>query len=315
MSLRSLLASTLRPTAAGCLGVVADAGHATAAAVTRAPGAAPRLTALQAASGAPALATLANWQRRRGLRHARTNLLLDGDDYQILPMDMPEVAPDELIDAMRWRVKEMIDFAPEEASLGCLLVPCASESSRSRLALVVVSRHATITRWMQRSREARLDLHSIDVPELALRNLALLAAGDGACALLHVGLARSTLVVVWKGELCSVRRFELHIGQLLDAGRDAFEALVERLGQDVQRSSDAFERQFHAAALGRLWITDEQAGLALAEPLARQVTLQVRPMKLRDWIAIDDTTALVNAAEGIDFIPAIGAALREEVVA
>jgi len=177
----------------------------------------------------------------------------------------------------------------------------------------VVSRHDTIARWMQQSHEAHLDLHSIDVPELALRNLALLAAGDGACALLHVGLTRSTLVMVWQGELCSVRRFELRAAQLIDADKDSFEALIERLGQDVQRSTDAFERQFHAAALGRLWVTDEQAGLALCEPLARHVTLQVRPMKLREWMSIDATVPLMDAAQGIDFIPAIGAALREDL--
>ena len=167
---------------------------------------------------------------------------------------------------------------------------------------------------MQQSNAARLDLHSIDVPELALRNLALLAAGEGACALLHVGLARTTLVMVWRGELCSVRRFEMRATQLLDAGTESFEALIERLGQDVQRSTDAFERQFHAAALGRLWVTDEQAGLAICEPLARHVTLQVRPLKLREWLTIDATVPLMDAALGIDFIPAIGAALREDGV-
>jgi MSHA biogenesis protein MshI len=315
MSLRSLLASALRPSAAtGCIGIVAADGHGAAAAVTRTPGAMPRLTALHAVTEGAVLPALAAWQRRGGLRRIRANLLLDGGDYQILPMDVPDVAPDEVADAMRWRVKDMIDYPAEEASIGCVLVPAASDSARTRQALVVVSRHDAIARWMQQSREARLDLHSIDVPELALRNLALLAAGDGACALLHVGLIRSTLVMVWRGDLCSVRRFDLRAAQLLDADHDAFEALIERLGQDVQRSTDAFERQFHAAALGRLWVTDEQAGLAICEPLTRHVTLQVRPMKLREWITVDATVPLMDAALGIDFIPAIGAALREEAL-
>jgi MSHA biogenesis protein MshI len=316
MSLRTLLANPLRPAAAaGCLGVVADTDSGTAAAITREAGKPPRLTALHSVSGTPALQALAAWQRRRSLKRLRTNLLLDGGEYQILPMDVPDVAPTEVADAMRWQVKEMIDFPPEEASLGCVLVPAASESARARQALVVVSRHTTIARWMLRSRDARLDLHSIDVPELALRNLALLVAGEGACALLHVGLARSTLVMVWHGELCSVRRFELRARQLLDADGETFDALIERIGQDVQRSTDAFERQFHAAALGRLWVIDEQAGLALVEPLMRQVTLQVRSLKLREWLDIEDTTPLMDAAAGIDFIPAIGAALREEPIA
>lgn len=314
MSLRSLIASTLRPAVVpGCLGILAAAGQASGAVVSRRPNAKPQLSAVHRASGDTALASLARWQRQQGLQRARVNLLLDGGDYQILPLEVPDVQPQEVADAMRWRVKDMIDYAPEEASIGCLLVPSAADSSRTQQALVVVSRRQTIAGWMTRSREAKLDLQSIDVPELALRNLALLAAGDGACALLHVGLERSTLVIVWRGELCSVRRFDIRASQFLNANKEGFDELVERLGQDVQRSSDSFDRQFYAAALGRLWVTQEQAGLELAGPLAGHITLQVRPLALRDWIDIDDTvTPLTDAAQGIDFIPAVGAALREE---
>lgn len=313
MSLLSMLASTLRPAAApGCLGILADAGHASGAVVCRRSGAKPRLTAIHAASGNAPLATLARWQRHQGLRRANVNLLLDGSDYQILPLDVPDVQPEEVANAMRWRVKDMIDFPPEEASIGCLLVPTDADSSRTQQALVVVARRETIARWIARSRDANLDVQSIDVPELALRNLALLAAGDGACALLHVGLERTTLVIVWRGELCGMRRFDIRASQFLDAGPAGRDTLVERLGQDVQRSSDSFDRQFYSAALGRLWVTQEQAGLDLATPLARHITLQVRPLALREWLDIDTDAPLMDAAQGIDFLPAIGAALREE---
>lgn len=316
MPLRSLLAWPQRPAAApGCLGVHVDATHATGAVVSRRKGAKPRLTAVHTASGDASLAALARWQRHQGLRHANVNLLLDGADYQIVPLDVPDVQPDEVANAMRWRIKDLIDFPPEEASIGCLLVPTESDSSRTQQALVVVSRQETIARWMTRSRDAKLNVQSIDVPELALRNLALLAAGGSACALLHVGLERSTLVIVWRGELCSLRRFDLSASQYLDASPEGRDALIERLGQDVQRSSDSFDRQFYAAALGRLWVTQEQDGLDLATPLASHITLQVRPLALRDWLDIETDTPLMNAAQGIDMLPAIGAALREEAVA
>lgn len=313
MSLRSMLASTLRPAAApGCLGVSVDASHATGAVVSRCEGARPRLTAVHMASGDGALAALARWQRHQGLRRANVNLLLDSEDYQIVPLDAPDVQPDEMADAMRWRVKDLIDFAPEDASIGCLLVPTESGSSRTQQALVVVSRRATIARLISRSRDARLAVQSIDVPELALRNLALLAAGDSACALLHVGLERSTLVIVWRGELCSLRRFDLRASQYLDASPEGREALIERLGQDVQRSSDSFDRQFYAAALGRLWVTQEQDGLDLIAPLGAHITLQVRPLALREWLDVEIDTPVMDAAQGIDLVPAIGAALRED---
>jgi MSHA biogenesis protein MshI len=168
---------------------------------------------------------------------------------------------------------------------------------------------------MRRSHQARIELQAIDIPELAMRNLAALLPGDNTVALLHVGLARTLLVMVWKGELCNSRRFELNAQQLLSAGTMAREQLLERLGLDVQRTADAFERQFQAAALGGLWVTQEHPSLAVAEELERFVALRVKPFALKDHLDFDTQTTLLDPARGIDFVPAIGAALREEAAA
>ena len=313
MSLRSYFKLPQRTLRGDSLGITtANTATASAAVITRADDGTLRLKAVESFDGASALSTLSRWQHGSAWRRCRTHLLLDDAHYQLLPVDAPDVPEAELSDALRWQVKDLIGYPAEDASIGSVLVPAASESIRTRQAWVVVARRDTVAERMRSARDARIELDSIDVPELALRNLALLPSPDGACALLHVGLQRSTLVMVWKGDLCSVRRFDLTAAALLDAAPDQFETLVERLAQDVQRSADAFERHFHAAALGRLWVLDEQAGLPLADALARHITLQVKPMRLSDWIGIDTTRPLMDAKAHIDFLPAIGAALRAQ---
>ena len=309
MSLRSLFTLPRSAAREGSLGIF-TAGRSVAAVIAKADDGGLRLKATESFDGAGSLDALARWQRSAGWRACRTHLLLDDTQYQLLPMDAPDVPDTELADALRWQIKDMIDFPAEDARISSVLVPAASDSVRTRQAWVVVARRAPVAGCMRGARDARIDLDSIDVPEFALRNLALLPAGDGACALLHVGLERSTLLMVWKGDLCSVRRFDLNVTALLDATPEQFESLIERLGQDVQRSADAFERHFHAAGLGRLWVTDEQEGLALTDALARHITLQVKPMKLADWIGIDTMRPLMDARQHLDFLPAIGAALR-----
>lgn len=309
MSLRSLFTLPQRATREGSLGIF-TAGRSVAAVIAKADDGGLRLKATESFDGASALGTLARWQRSAGWHRCRTHLLLDDAQYQLLPMDAPDVPDTELADALRWQVKGLIDFPAEDASIGSVLVPAASDSVRTRQAWVVVARRDTVAGRMRGARDARLGLDSIDVPEFALRNLALLPAADSACALLHVGLERSTLLFVWKRDLCSVRRFDLNATALLDATPEQFDLLIDQLGQDVQRSADAFERHFHTAGLGRLWVTNEQDGLALAEVLARHVTLQVKPMKIADWIGVDTTRPLMDARRHIDYLPAIGAALR-----
>jgi len=316
MALPSFLRSFSRGAdAAGSLGLAVDGNAMSAAVVRRNADVKPRVVACRHFGGGDALHALAAWRRKNGLRRAQANLLLSNDDYQILPLDAAQLSATELAAAARWKVKDMIDFPPEEASVACVRVPAAEGVGRSRQALAVVTRRRTVVQWMQRAQAAHFELSAIDVPELALRNIAALLPSTAACGLLHVGISRATLVMVWQGELCTFRRFDLRASQLLAADADQREALIERLALDLQRTSDAFERQFHAAALGRMWVTEELPGLELAPALSRYVSPEVLPLKLRECVDVDADDALIDPAQDVDFIPAIGAALRVEAVA
>ena len=307
--LQSLRAGSAEPS---WLGVTAGSTRLSAAIVQRAIDARPRVIALQTFDGERSMQALAGWRRKRGNRGLRTNLLLNPNDYQILPIEAPEVAAEERAAAARWRIKDMIDFPAEDACVDCLLIPAAGGSVRSRQALAVVTRRDTVSQWMTRSRQSHLDLHAIDIPELALRNLAALLPGDGTNALLHVGLDHTSLVLVWQGELCNSRRFDLGAKQILQANSAVREQLVERLGLDVQRTADAFERQFHAAAVGALWISQEKNSPLQAEELERFVALHVKAFRLAEHLELDTDSPLVDPERGIDFVTAIGAALRQE---
>jgi MSHA biogenesis protein MshI len=312
VSIFSPLRLFARTQAAGRVGLCADGPALSAAAVLRGAGGRPRVAACQVFPGEQPLAGLAPWRRTHRLRGTRTSLLLDASHYQILPVEAPEQDARERAAAARWRVKDMIDYPPEDASVDCVLVPDTPGSARTPQGLAVVAPRTTVGQWMQRAHDARIELDCIDVPEMALRNLAALPAGDGARALLHVGLHRATLVMVWRGELCNSRRFDIHAAQLQAAQGPAREALLERLGLDVQRTADAFERQFHASALERLWVTPAPSHAGLADELRHHVALPVQPLQLGEWLDVDPALLLLDAARGADFLLAIGAALREE---
>jgi MSHA biogenesis protein MshI len=299
-------------TSSGGLGIAPADGGVRVAVVRRVIEGLPQVLACHAFDGPQAFAALSQWRRKAGWQSTQANLLLETGDYQILPLEVPDVPAAELASVARWKIKDLIDYPPEEASVACVLVPGDAGPGRPRHALVVAAPRKAVVQWMGRSREAKLALHAIDVPELALRNLAALIPGAAACGLLHVGLARTTLVMVWQGELCSFRRFELTLGQLINATADEREAIIERMALDLQRTSDAFERQFYAAALGPMRVIEEVEGLPLAELLSRYVSSRVLSLKLREYLDVQPSGPLIDAATGIDYVPAIGAALRDE---
>src|SRR5262245_55911426 len=66
----------------------------------------------------------------RAERYRWTNLL-SLSEYQLLSVDAPNVPPDELKTAIRWRLKDMLDYHVDDATIDVLDVP-AEKNVRAR---------------------------------------------------------------------------------------------------------------------------------------------------------------------------------------
>lgn len=268
----------------------------------------PRVLACDAVGGG--MDGLRKWWGGSAARRDRPVLLLEPGEYQSLQINTPEVDASEVRAAARWQLKDLIDFPVDQAAIDCFALP--GDSSATPRLQVVVTRQELVTRSVARWRDAGLALRVIDVPEMALRNLAVLAAGDQACAFLHVGLHDSRLLLLWQQELCVSRQLPI-AGQQL-AGMDEWQRndQIERLALEIQRSVDAFGRQFSGAHLSQLWVSSVHDAAGLAGALAAQVSLPAEAFVPADWIDFDDQVAPFDLQQGLDHSFAIGAALRDE---
>lgn len=269
----------------------------------------PQFSAAPSFDGPEAAQALLAWQRRHQPR-SRTSLLLNNEHYRILPLDAPRVPAEERKAAVRYQAQELLDFPAEEASIDCLDVPAAAAGQPIARVFAVAGLKSEIARWMLQYRDAHLVLDIIDIPELALRNLSVQAAGDKAHIYLHVGLHSSRLVIVWQRELCAFRQFELSAGQLSAASDDEVEALVEHLTLDIQRTADAFARQFYGADLAALWISSVARGDTLTSALAALQSLPVRALRIEEHLDWQGPGGVFDHASGVDHTLALGAALR-----
>ena len=260
-------------------------------------------------SGSDAIKQCMAWQRaRQGIWAG--SLVLQPAHYSAVPVEAPKVAPSEQRDAVRWQIKDQVDFAVEHASVDVMRIPGPLPGSMSDRLLAVASPSERIASWMSRYREARCPLDTIDIPEMALRNLAALAAGDGAVAFLHIGVNRTRMTLVWQGELCTFRQFELPAQQLLDASGEDRNALLDRLALDIQRTTDAFARQFHGADLTKLLLCTMVLGDEIQARLTEMTGLNVQPFRLQDHLTWLGGSAVHDLARDFDYTIAAGAALR-----
>ncbi len=66
------------------------------------------------------------------LERSRCTTVLDASEYSLLLTEAPDVPPDELRAAIRWRIKDLIDFHINDATLDVFDLPGEKAAGRTR---------------------------------------------------------------------------------------------------------------------------------------------------------------------------------------
>ncbi len=261
------------------------------------------------------VAALQRLRRQHGLHRHRCVALLQRHQYQCVTMDAPpDVDRADWASALRWQLKDTVDFPVDSAAIDVMAVP-EGTSYRAQAQVIAVAAAATQVRpLVECAVDAGTPWQAIDITETALRNLSALVEPDGSAqALLHCQRGHATLVVTHGGELLATRQMELNLLLDDDADPDVRSAGHEQAGLELQRSLDGVERAFGQVTLSRLLITPMPGVHALCDHLAPLLYVPVAMLDLRDaldWSAVPgllDDPALLN-----QHLCAIGAALREQ---
>ena len=240
--------------------------------------------------------------------------MLGGGEYQVFAVDALNVPAEELKTAMRWRLKDMLDFHIDDATIDVLAIPVDKDvAARARHGLfAVAARNAVIEQRQNLFAAARINLSVIDIAETAQRNIAAMVEPEGrAVAMLSFGNDGGLLTVTFGGELYLSRRIDVSLARLLDADHDKKHASFDKITLEVQRSLDHFDRQFHAINLARLVLAPTGV-TGLEEYLSSNLYTPVATLDLADVLDLAGTPELAGAAQQQKFFLALGAALRLE---
>jgi MSHA biogenesis protein MshI len=292
----------------GWLALVPQGDGLAAASIVRAPGAKPRV----ALAGWFGTATPDALERAgRDLRAStyQCSTVLGGGHYQMLTVDAPNVPLDELRTAVRWRLKDMLDFHIDDATIDVLDIP-ADKGQHSMFA--IAAKNGVIEARQKMFALAKIPLTAIDIPDMAQRNISALLETDGrGLAMLSFDEDGGLLTVSFKGELCLSRRIDVTLAQLLDTEIGRKHQRFEKITLELQRSLDHFDRQFHFINVARLLLAPS-AITGLEEYLSSNLYTPVARFDLADVFDLSGVPDLMPAAAQQQFFIALGAALRCE---
>jgi len=244
--------------------------------------------------------------QKQGLGKTPCSTVLGISEYQLMMVEAPEVPQAELRAAIRWRIRDLIDFHIDDAVLDVFDAPPSGARGTQDHLYVVVSRAASVKQRVDMLQDAGATLEIVDIPELALRNIAAKLEQDKAgVALLYFEAERGVITLT--------RDTTLYLARSLDIGyRDLIEspALVERLALELQRSIDYYDRHFQQAPVSSIVLCPlPQPARPLAEQLEQQTGIPVQVLQLEDIVEFRNPLPEDQQA---DCLLAIGAALRSE---
>lgn len=165
-----------------------------------------------------------------GLKGMTAQVMLQPDQYQLLQIEAPAVAPEELRAAARYQIRDMVQAHIDDITLDVMRVGDGQQKGAAHL-FVVAATNAVIREVMALGDAMHWAVPVIDIQETAQRNLQCAwAARDGkadrANALLVVDGRQAVLTISANEELFYTRRLELPEGFMAMTWRESAEAVA-----------------------------------------------------------------------------------------
>lgn len=260
---------------------------------------------------------LASLLKKHKLNSVMCSSLMGLNEYNMMLVEAPDVPASELRAAMRWKVKDMIDFHIDDAIIDVFEVPSSKTSGRQSVMYAVVARIRETRQRIDDLVEAGFELSTIDIPEMALRNISSLLPEDvSGVALVHLGPRRGLITITRQSTLYFSRRLDTGTDMLFDFQQDSDDLTVRSEGWldsiviEIQRSLDYYDSHFSQQAVSGVVLTPLGRTInGLEGYLRSQLDLPVRILDINDMVDSNQTLA---AEQQVQCLGAVGAALRVE---
>ncbi len=243
---------------------------------------------------------------------------LEIGDYNLLLVEAPDVQPEELRAAIRWRVKDLIDFHIDDAVVDVFEAPSYKAAGNNKMMYAVVARSARVKQLIDQLNGAGLHLDTIDIPELALRNVAAMLPEDvGGVALVYVGQRQGLIIITKQSQLYLSRTINAGTSSLPESvlsvmDDESCQQWLDNIVIEVQRSMDYYESHFSQPQVSSLVITPIGKEIpGVTEYLSEQLQIPARMLDVNELIDADEP---ISNLEQSRCLLAIGTALRDEAV-
>jgi MSHA biogenesis protein MshI len=273
-----------------------------------------------APTGEARAAALKHLARSHQLGRTPCTTVVQRGSYKLLLVEAPSVSSSELRAAIRWRIRDDIDFHIDDAVIDIFEAPARKGMAKSNMLYVVVARAPTVKTHVDGLLDAGIKLGIVDVPELAFRNVAsLLPEDETGVVLVDLDQQGGLVTVTARGTLYLSRTINVTREEILMASSEDGQILTELAERildtiviEVQRSLDYYESYYGQAPVAGIRIGPLGKPIPGMEAyLSAQLGLNTRILDLNELLETSEPLPLSAQTHGLSLL---GAALRREAV-
>jgi len=246
------------------------------------------------------------------LAQAPVTLVLPDQQYQLMLVEAPRVEPSELRAAIRWKVKNLIDFHIDDAVIDVFEIPGQQNRPQGQTMMYAVAARAReIRQRIDEVEAAGANLAVIDLTEMALRNLAQQLDEDArGVGMLYLDERHGVITLSRQGSLYLSRHIETGSQDLVENPDRAFDQIV----LEVQRSLDYYDSHFAQPPLATLRILPGFAAHeTLLATLGDSFNTHVGGYNIEAVVELDSELTIAGQHTG-ELLLALGGALRYEEI-
>ncbi|HXH54473.1 MAG TPA: hypothetical protein VNK03_01865 [Gammaproteobacteria bacterium] len=244
------------------------------------------------------------------LQGVHCSYVLDVGEYSLNLVEAPEVAALEIPMAMRWVLRDLINFPIEEAIIDTFDVPFSRAKDNVKMIYAAAIRKQQVQKIENLIKSTGLVLKFIDIPEMTLKNILIRHPQKfKSCALVQLSNKGSKLILCRDEQLCIARVFDLKLDELgQNPEKDA--KTLESLALEFQRSFDYMNSVFRQSIQNMIVLSPTPVDTDIvAGSLKANLGAEIVELKLSEIFKFDKP---LEINEAVNYLFALGAVLRTE---
>ncbi|MEW5682755.1 MAG: hypothetical protein AB1780_10240 [Pseudomonadota bacterium] len=203
-------------------------------------------------------------------------LILAPEFYQVVQLDKPALSDQEMLQALPWQIKDLVNIAPEDIIADYIDLP-GSGNSAAKINAVAASA-TSLQQLLTPIHEAGLNLGSI-MPEEWLAGRLVAAGAQATMLVIHQPEQEVLIQIVRNGELYFSRRTRGFSRLHLAGAGELADGTLDRLQLELQRSMDYVESQLKQPPVRDIFLLMPEAEM-MCELFRQSGFSRVQPLPL-----------------------------------